>query len=359
MTYQVAVLGAGIGVQHISGLLQLTDRFQVRTVCDLNKELAEAQANRTGAKFSTSISEVLRDPEIDIVDICLPPRLHVPIAMDALAAGKHVVVEKPLAGSVADADRLCEAERKTEGKIFPVFQYRYGHAFRQLQALKDAGLLGAPRVASLETHWNRKADYYATPWRGTLAHELGGAVLSHAIHIHDLISTQFGRAANVSALLNTSINAIETEDCAAIAMRMETGALVTSSVTLGAADDTSRLKMVFQHATAESKQEPYAPGEANWTFTARDADRQNEIDNVVRATSQCREGFAGYFEAIADHLDGRPSPVVSLSDGLAAVELATAIYLADRTGERVVLPLDRSLPICRGWGDLSHATVSS
>jgi predicted dehydrogenase len=132
---------------------------------------------------SDSIAEVLADPEVQIVDICLPPSMHVPVACDALAAGKHVIVEKPIAGSVAEADRLAAAAVASGRQVFPVFQYRYGRAFDQLAALDAAGHLGAPRVASLETHWNRKADYYAVPWRGTWAHEMGGAVLSHAIHM--------------------------------------------------------------------------------------------------------------------------------------------------------------------------------
>jgi len=354
VTYRVAVLGAGIGIKHVDGLLQLSDRFDVRTVCDLNEELAESQALRTGGTTSASIAEVLADPDIDIVDICLPPVMHGPVTLEALAAGKHVIVEKPMAASLQEADRLAEAERTSGRLIFPVFQYRYGRGLHKLRRLQEAGLVGAPRVASLETHWNRQSDYYANPWRGTFAHELGGAVLSHAIHIHDLISLHFGRVTEISAMLNTSINKIETEDCAAIAMRTETGALVTSSITLGAADDTSRLRMVFEHVTVESGKVPYAPGEAEWQFLARDEDRQAEINAVSGADDLPLEGFAGYFEAIADHLDGKASHAVTLSAGRDSIELATAIYHADRTGNRVPLPLDRSLSVCNGFKPSEH-----
>lgn len=351
MTHRVAVLGAGIGAKHIDGYAALPDRFTVTHVCDLNADLAAEQSARVGAAPVDAIDAVLADPTVAVVDICLPPAMHVPVACDALAAGKQVICEKPLAGSVAEADRLAEAARAAGGRVFPVFQYRYGRAFAQLDALAAAGLLGAPRVATLETHWNRGADYYAVPWRGTWAHEMGGAVLSHAIHIHDLIARAFGPVVEVSAMLGTAINPVETEDCGALALRTASGGLVTSSITLGAADDRSRLRMVFEHATVESGLEPYAPGAADWTFQARDPARQAEIDAVAGAVpSGAPQGFAGFLAAVADALDGRGDGAVTLTEGQASIELVTAIYHADRTGARVALPLPRDLPICRGWG---------
>jgi predicted dehydrogenase len=166
---------------------------------------------------------------------------------------------------------------------------------------------------------------------------------------HDLIARAFGPVTQVSAMLGTAINPIETEDCAALALRTETGALVTSSITLGAADDTSRLRMVFERATVESARVPYAPGEAVWTFTARDAGDQADIDRIVSGVAEAPEGFAGYLAAVADALDGRPDGAVTLQDGQASIELVAAIYHAGRTGARVALPLDRTLPICRDW----------
>ncbi|MCC0030358.1 MAG: Gfo/Idh/MocA family oxidoreductase [Brucellaceae bacterium] len=350
MSRRVAILGAGIGTKHLDGYLALGDRFAVTHVCDLNEGLAGEQAARAGAAVSASIADVLADPEVEIVDICLPPMMHVPVALDALAAGKHVICEKPIAGSLADADRLAAAARAAGRQVFPVFQYRYAPAFRVLGALKHAGLLGAPRAASLETHWNRGADYYAIAWRGTWAREMGGAVLSHAIHIHDLAARLLGPIEAVSAMLATSINPIETEDCAAISFRTASGALVTSSITLGAADDTSRLRLVFEHATVESGRVPYAPGEGDWHYMARDPARQGEIDAVVASASADKgDGFAGFLAAIADALDGKPEGAVSMEDGVKSIELVTAIYHADRTGARVSLPLDRGLPICNGW----------
>ena len=348
--HRVAIIGAGIGAQHLDAYLTLPERFEVRTICDLDTARAEPLAALAqGCTVTADYDAVLADSGIDLVDICLPPHLHLDACLAALAAGKHVICEKPLVSSLADADTLAEAEARAPGRVFPVFQYRFGLGATQLKALIDAGLAGEPFVASLETHWNRDGDYYATPWRGTWAGEQGGAVLGHAIHIHDWLGFILGPVASVHAELATRVNEIETEDCAALAIRMRTGALVTSSITLGAAEDTSRMRFVFRGLTAESGRSPYRPAEDAWTFTARAPVTQGEIDEVLAEIPTPRAGFAGLFEAVADTLDGQPAHPVNLSDGRRALEFVTAVYASARSGAPVNLPLDISHPLYAGW----------
>lgn len=352
--YSVAILGAGIGAKHLDGYLALPDRYRVAAICDLDEAKGGALAAKSpGTAATADIDAVIADPSIDIVDICLPPHLHGPVAFKAFAAGKHVICEKPVAGSVAEADRMLAAARDA-GRLFaPIFQYRYGRGLYQLAALQARGLAGKPLVATLETHWNRTADYYAVPWRGKWASERGGAVLGHAIHIHDLVTMFFGPVTEVSAILDTRVNPIETEDCAVIAMRTLSGGLVTSSVTLGGAGDTSRMRLVFDALTAESGRNPYAPGEDAWTFMARDPDAQAAVDaalgEIDREIGDRPQGYVGQFAAIADHLDGREAAMVTGEDGVRSIELVAATYHAARTGARVELPLDRDLPVCSDW----------
>ena len=341
----VAVIGGGIGGEHINGYAKLPERFRVTAVCDLNQDLARNLAAQTGARSTADIDDVLADPDIDIVDICLPPAMHVPVAIRVLETGKHVIVEKPVAGSLVEADQLVAAEARSHGSLFPVFQYRYGKAFDQLAALRAAGLPGRPVAATIETHWSRDKQYYANLWRGSWNHELGGAVLIHAIHAHDLLTQHFGAVADVAAVLTTNANPVETEDCAAISLRMANGSLATSSITLGAATDTTRLRFIYEHLTAESGTAPYAPGIGEWHFTARNRDKQAKIDAILQDVPDGLSGFAGYFDAIADAIEGRPGREVTLAAGLASIELASAIYQSDRSGARVSLPVDRSLPI--------------
>ncbi|ROU03664.1 Gfo/Idh/MocA family protein [Histidinibacterium lentulum] len=347
MTVRAAIVGAGgIGTQHAAAMAEIPDAIRLTNVCDTNDTLAETLSAKTGAGAAT-LDAILADPAVDLVDICLPPALHVPVALRALEAGKHVICEKPVAGSMADIARLQSATETAGRELFPVFQYRYGPAFRHLAALDAAGLLGAPRVASLDTHWSRGADYYAVPWRGTWEHEMGGAVLGHAIHIHDLIGRAFGQITEVAALTDTLVNPIETEDCAALALRTARGGLVSSSITLGAAGDESRLRLVYERATVESARIPYAPGSVAWTVTARDPEDQAAIDAVP--VPEGLDWFAGYLADVAARIENRPNTAVTLAEGAASIELVTAIYRSARTGERVRLPLEPGSLLWDGW----------
>ncbi|NNE87383.1 MAG: Gfo/Idh/MocA family oxidoreductase [Silicimonas sp.] len=348
--YTVAIVGAGIGAAHLSGFAQLPDRFVVKTLCDL--DTARAKDVATGfhnVSVSANFADVLADPRIDIIDICLPPHLHFNACKEALSAGKHVICEKPLVTSLRDADALAEHAASTGKNVFPVFQYRYGLGTAQLMALVDAGLAGRCYAGSLETHWDRPASYYDIDWRGTWEGEQGGALLGHAIHIHDLLAAILGPVAQVFADVSTRVNDIEVEDCAALSIRMENGALITSSVTLGCAENISRLRLIFEDFTVESDHAPYAPAENPWRFVARAPTAQTQIDEVISKVSPVQSGYAGLFAAIADTLEGTPGGEVTISDGRRALEFVTAAYASGRQNTPVALPLGADHPLYGGW----------
>ena len=346
---RVAILGAGIGREHLAALRQLPDQFQVAMVVD--QDAARIEEIREGDSFAAvdKIATALADPNIDVIDVCLPPHLHVETTIAALNAGKHVVCEKPLATSLADVERIKTAAISNTRHVFPVFQYRWGPSLSQLRHLMANGLTGQPQVAALEIHWSRGADYYAAPWRGTWAGERGGAVLGHAIHNHDLLTHIMGPVSKVSAMVATRVNPIETEDCAAITFEMENGALCTSNITLGAAGDQTRLRFVFEHLTATSGDAPYAPGADPWTFVSRNPNDQIAINSALAEVPDQPIGFVGFFAEMAKAIAGLPSDTIHFADGARSVELVTAIYHSARGGGRVELPITPDHPLFEGW----------
>lgn len=348
---KVAIVGAGIGREHLEAFRQLPDRFFVKTLCDLDKARAlEVSGGATDAQYVAAFDDVLTDSEIDLIDVCLPPHLHFEHCERAMRAGKSVICEKPLVSSVKDADRLIELTKETGQSVYPVFQYRYGLGGLQMRKLIDTGLAGDAFVGTLETHWHRDTAYYEPQWRGTWAGEQGGAVLNHAIHMHDWLSFVFGPVKSVFAELATRVNDIEVEDCAAISLRMKSGALVTSSITLGAADDTSRLRFCFAGLTAESGSNPYAPAEGNWTFKAREPYEQQAIDDVLAKVDKPPAGYVGLFTALADALDGNPGLEVTLEDGRRSLEFVSAVYASARESKPIELPLTAGHSSYEGWG---------
>ena len=158
-----------------------------------------------------------------------------------------------------------------------------------------------------------------------------------------------GPVASLSAMVATRINPIETEDCAAISFALANGGIASSSITLGAARDETRLRFVFEHLTATSDTTPYAPGTGTWQFTARDPAMQDQIDVAVAEAPVEPVGFEGFLTEIANHQSGEKSSHVSLTDGRASIELVTAIYHAARTGKRVSLPLSSAHPLYESW----------
>lgn len=356
---KIAIVGAGVGVGHARGLAELTDLYDIVVICDLNTERAAGIAREfPGARVEGDMRAVLEDPEIDIVSMCLPPNLHYQANIDGLAAGKHVMGEKPFVTSLADMDRLEEVAASAKGRLFPVFQYRFGPGYRKLMALIESGLLGKAYTATLETHWRREADYYAVPWRGTWAGERGGIIVSHAIHIHDLMSHALGGVKRIAGFLDTRCNPIETEDCGAVSFETGSGALVTSSMTLGAANDMSRMRFCFENATIQSDLEPYTIGMGNWTFEAKTPQLQREIDAVCAEFDGGYSRYAGLYEAVHRTIHGEHVPL--LGDLVAArrsIEVVTAIYDAQHNGRVVSLPLGRDHPFYYGWGPEARGTV--
>jgi len=347
----VAVVGLGIGRSHLlEGYANHRDKFRVLALCDLDQARLAKVADEFGVeRRTTSFDEVLAMPDVDIVDVCTPPMVHKPQILAALAAGKHVVCEKPLVGSLTDVDDVVAAEKASRGRVMPIFQYRWGTGFRKAQRVIESGFAGKAYVATAETHWKRAADYYAVPWRGRYDTELGGVLLTQAIHLHDMVCELMGPIASLSAYTATRVNPIEVEDCASAALRFASGALGTLSATLGGADEISRLRLTFENVTIESGLEAYAPGNDPWTFKARDPARQAELDAIVAAVAPVKPRFAGQMEDYhASLVAGAPAPV-SLADARRSLELITALYDSAERESVVRLPLPPDHPKAGSW----------
>jgi predicted dehydrogenase len=347
---RVAVVGGGIGTQHIDALIRLPEQFELVAFCDIDPAKAEAVGIRYEiGSVTTSYEQLLARDDVDIIDLCTPAGLHVAQTEAALEAGKHVICEKPLAGSLAEVDRLTTLAETVDKHISPIFQYRFGNGFRRLLHLRDKGLLGKTYLATVETHWRRGASYYAVPWRGRFATELGGSLTSHAIHAHDMLMHALGPVRSVHARTATRVNPIETEDCAVVSLELADGALAALSVTMGAAVEHSRLRFCFEHVTVESNVSPYRPHLEPWRFDAGDNSAKAEIDAALAGFVPWPEHFEGQFSRLHVALTAGGRPPVTLADSRASIELLTAAYCSARTGESISLPIGPDHPWYHSW----------
>lgn len=333
---------------HVRALRRLRDRFTVVAVCDPDDNRSGPVVERIGAT-ACSFDDILTRDDVEVVHICTPPNLHLEQCIAALDAGKHVVCEKPVVASLADVDRLIAAEANAPGRLMPVFQYRFGNGLQQVKALVDAGVAGTAYTSTVEVAWRRRADYYAAPWRGRWATELGGVLLSQAIHALDMLTYIAGPPARVFCRATTRVNDIEVEDCVAASLEMRDGSLATVSATLGSPEEISRHRFHFDAFSAESNTSAYSSSARPWTITPDTDDAGTAIDDVLAGWVDGPEEWEGQFLRWADALDAGVDPPVTLHDARASLELVTALYSSARTGADVALPLLDTHPLYESW----------
>ena len=349
---RVAIIGSGIGRGHlIRGYDLIRDLFDVRVLCALDEERGRAVAAEFSVpEFTMDTDSLFGRDDIDVIDICTPPHVHFELSRKAIEAGKHVICEKPLFGSLAEVDRMTEIVAATDRLYMPIFQYRYGTGLQKLKHLVDAGLAGRPYMTTIETHWWRPPAYYAVDWRGNWATELGGGLMTHAIHAHDMLNYIHGPCEEVFAYGATLVNPIEVEDNAALSIRMQNGSLASLSMTLGSREEISRLRFCFENFAAESiRDQPYAPARDPWTFVAEDPDMQQKIDAALDGFPLHKDDFGRQFELFHAAVTGGHKPPVTLADARRSLELVTGAYHSIRTGKPTPLPITNAHPLYNSW----------
>ncbi|WP_369046237.1 Gfo/Idh/MocA family protein [Sinomonas sp. P10A9] len=223
---RAAVVGCGdISAQHFAAIGGLAAQGTARlaAVVDLDPQRRGAAAGAHGVPGYETLGEALAGGGIDVVHLCTPHSEHVPLALEALAAGVHVLTEKPVAHTLGDAERLIAAARTafSEGgtQLGVCFQNRYNAPVVAMRSLLEGGTLGAVTGAEATVMWHRPAAYYeAKPWRSTWAGSGGGLLMNQAIHTLDLLQWLVGPATVVGggASTRTLADTIEVEDTADI-----------------------------------------------------------------------------------------------------------------------------------------------
>jgi predicted dehydrogenase len=194
-----AVIGCGdVSVVHLEAIAAIEEADLV-AVCDTDGDRAAAAAQRYGTTSFTSAAEMVREIRPEVVHVCTPHHQHVPVALDCLDAGVNLLVEKPVAATLAEAGRLIEAAgRHPELKVGICLQNRYNPASQAARRLLDSGDLGAVVGGSATVLWRRGPEYYrARPWRGRKQESGGGVLINQAIHTLDLLQWLLGEVVEV------------------------------------------------------------------------------------------------------------------------------------------------------------------
>ncbi len=375
----IGIIGAGhIVERHLAAYRSLSDLARIVAVADIDLNRAEAAQRKAGAQFAfDDHRRLLERSDIGAVDVCTPANFHAPVVIDALQAGKHVLCEKPMATTLADADAILkEAQRNPKLAVNFVFQLRAEATHRRMRELIRNGEIGRPLVSSLNVRLRKKAAYFKSGvGRGTWKVDGGGVLINQAIHQLDALLSFLGDAIEASAVMHTFIQPTETEDTLAGWVRFAGGALATIECTTCAHGKHFAIDVLGENASMRIAGDP--DGHAfDWQVKAPCATARNAIVNkglkLVPPPSSLQNPLASGFAKLAakirgkqwmppDHWGhtpfirafleairgGNPGPV-PVCEARRSLELCAALYESALHRRVVSLPLDSSSSVYNG-----------
>lgn len=231
-TIKYAVVGLGVGRQHCKSANN-SQNAELFAVCDLlQSKLDSAKEQYPGILTYTSFEEMLKNPDIDIVSIAVPSGMHADLAVQALEAGKHILVEKPIDITPERAMRIEEARKKTGLKAGVIHQNRFNAVMKPLKEAVDSGKLGNLFLGTFAVKWFRDQKYYDSGgWRGTWAMDGGGSLMNQAVHTVDLMQWLMGGVHSITSTMGIVNHKIETEDLTVSIVKFKSGAVATFTST--------------------------------------------------------------------------------------------------------------------------------
>lgn len=349
---RIAIVGVGnIFRLHIEAYLTFKDRCEIVALADILPERAQSAIGRyrlKNARAFASHTEMLAalGGGIDLVSVCTPPYCHAEIAVDALRAGCHVLVEKPMAASLEECDAMLAAERESGRLLSVVAQNRFRGPIDTLKRVLDTGMIGRVLHAQVDSYWWRGHSYYDLWWRGRWDKEGGGCTLNHAVHHIDMLLWMMGLPERVTAVLsNAAHDNAEVEDVSVAVLEYPGGAIaqITSSVIHHGEEQ----QVVFQgeraRVSAPWKVVASTSQPNGFPLSNRDLEAELNAFASARPPLAC-EGHAGQVADVLEAIETGRRPAIDGVSGRAAVELITAVYKAGSLRQTAVLPLSGDDP---------------
>jgi UDP-N-acetyl-2-amino-2-deoxyglucuronate dehydrogenase len=303
-----------------------------------------------GGAIYSDYEKFLKHPGLDIVNVCTPSGAHLEPAVTAAAAGKHVVVEKPLEITLPRCDKLIAACRRHAVKLCTIFPSRFSPANRVLKEAVDEGRFGKLTLGDSYVKWWRTQQYYdGGGWRGTWKLDGGGAFMNQAIHNVDLLQWFMGDVAEVTGFTGTLAHErIEVEDTGVAAVRFKNGAMGVIEATTSAFPGL--LKKTELHGTQGSaivEQDDvllwhFEPGARKDAAIRKKFARR--VGGGGGASDPKAISYLGHYEQLKDFVRAAQtgtSPLVDGEEGRKSVEIILAIYKSAETGRAVKLPLKK------------------
>jgi UDP-N-acetyl-2-amino-2-deoxyglucuronate dehydrogenase len=329
------IVGTGNVAAYHAQAISRVSGAQLRAVCRSNARGSAEAAARFGVHCEPSLAALLARPDVDAVCVCTPSGLHAAHTIAAAQAGKHVLVEKPLALTLSDADAMIAACQAANVQLGVALQRRATPLFRGLREAIGRDELGRLVLGSVSVPYLRTPAYYASAaWRGTWALDGGGVLMNQGIHLLDLLLWYLGDAHEVQAQAATLAHAIEVEDCLTATVRFASGALGSIAATTAAEPGFAhRVELYGTRGGVQLEGEQLVRWEASSPPPVAVAAHGQAAAGAGASPTGISD--AGHTLLLADFVDAvrqqRP-PLVTGEEGRRSLALVLAIYAAARSG---------------------------
>lgn len=308
-------------------------------VCDRIEDRAKSLGDKYNVPYFTNMEEMAESVDCDVLVVLTESGLHAQHVIKLAKYGKHIVVEKPMALTLDDADRMITECDSNNCKLFVVKQNRFNLPVQKLREALVEGRFGKLVMGTVRVRWCRDQSYYdQDSWRGTWALD-GGVLTNQASHHIDLLEWMFGQVESVFAKSLTALVDIEAEDTAAVLLKFKNGALgiIEATTAIRPKDLEGSLSVLGEHGSVEIA--GFAVNELkHWNFSSKhDSDEDVIAKYSVNPPNVYGFGHKEYYDHVVDSIQNDKKHLVDGLEGRKSLELINAIYESIETGREVFL----------------------
>lgn len=342
------LIGCGrIATNHIKAAIN--NNLDIQAVCDINCNQIKILLQRHNLEKDEHIirfkeyKKMLDEIHPEIVSIATESGSHAEIALECIERGIHVIIEKPMAMNIEDADKIIERAKEKDVKVSVCHQNRFNIAIQELRKALENGRFGKLSHGSIHVRWNRKQDYYTqAPWRGTWEQD-GGALMNQCIHGIDLLRWTFGEDIEevYGQIRQQFHDYLEVEDVGMAVVTFKNGAIATIEGTTNVyPKNLEETLYVFGEKGTVKIGGISANNIDVWDFMD-EAENDNRNKGLEEATSNVYgNGHSSLFADMIDAIYNDRTPYVDAQAGKDALELVLAIYKSQKEGNAVKFPLN-------------------
>jgi UDP-N-acetyl-2-amino-2-deoxyglucuronate dehydrogenase len=348
MTLKYALIGCGrISPNHIAAALE--NDLEIVALCDVKPENMEDKLQKFDLPKSTNLytdyKEMLEKEKPELVAICTESGKHAAIALDCIEAGANLIIEKPIALSLEDADEIIKKAKEKNVKVSACHQNRFNKSIQKIREAVEAERFGRLLHGTAHIRWNRGEDYYTqAPWRGTWEQD-GGALMNQCIHNIDLLRWMMGGEITevVGMTDNLKHGFIEAEDLGLALIKFSNGSygIVEGTTNIFPTNLEETLYIFGDNGTVKAGGKSVNIIE-EWLF-ADNKDNPEEVKAKYQENPPSVYGFGHnpLYTDVIDAIKNDREPYVTAKDGRDALELVLAIYKSAAEGKGVKLPLEK------------------